>query len=83
MIILALEEMLLKSYDYFHRNKTEIRKFMSKYKTLDELIKDYPDKNAREEELKAMSDEDIDTLISHMNNIQGKIYLKSFKKDQR
>ena len=50
------------------------------YRTLDELIKDYPDKTEREAHLKRMSNQEIDTLISHMRNIQGKIYLSSFKK---
>ena len=50
------------------------------YKTLDELAKKYPDKTKREAQLRQMSDSEIDTLISHMNNVQGKIYLKSFKK---
>lgn len=52
------------------------------YKTLDELAKKYPDKTAREVQLKKMTDAEIDTLISHTNNTQGKIYLKSFKKNK-
>lgn len=51
-----------------------------KYKTLEDLAKDYPDKSAREAQLKKMSNAEIDNLINHMHNVQGKIYLKSFKK---
>ena len=53
---------------------------MKNYKTLEELIKDYLDKSEREQQLQQMSNEEIDILIEHMRNIQGKIYLKSFKK---
>ena len=53
---------------------------MAKYTRLEDLAKDYPNKNDREAELKKMSNGEIDTLISNMQNIQGKIYLKSFKK---
>jgi hypothetical protein len=52
---------------------------MSNYKTLDELAKDFPNKADREEQLKKMNCAQIDVLIRHMNNIQGKIYLQSFK----
>ena len=52
---------------------------MSNYKTLDELAKDFPNKADREEQLKKMNCAQIDVLIHHMNNIQGKIYLQSFK----
>lgn len=53
---------------------------IGRYRTFDELAKDYPDKTEREEKLKRMSNQEIDTLISHMRNTQGKIYLSSFKK---
>ena len=53
---------------------------MSNYKTLDELVKAFPEKAEREKQLKSMTNAQIDVLINNMYNIQGKIYLKSFKK---
>ncbi len=53
---------------------------MAQYKKLEDLAKDYPDKSKREAYLKQMSNADIDTMIKNMQNVQGKIYLKSFKK---
>lgn len=53
---------------------------MSNYKTLNELVKDFPNKADREKQLKNMSNKELDTLINTTNNVQGKIYLKSFKK---
>ena len=53
---------------------------MAEYKTLDELVQKFPNKTEREEQLKKMSNEEIDVLINHMRNIQGKVYLKKFKK---
>ena len=50
------------------------------YKTLEELINDYPDKKEREIQLHKMRNEEIDILIQHTRNIQGKNYLASFKK---
>ena len=50
------------------------------YKRLEDVAKDYPEKDKREEILREMNNEQIDTLISNMGNIQGKIYLKGFKK---
>lgn len=53
---------------------------MANYKSLDELVKAFPNKADRESELNRMSNADIDVLIKNMSNVQGKIYLKSFKK---
>ena len=53
------------------------------YKTLEELINDYPDKKEREIQLHKMRKEEIDILIQHTRNIQGKNYLASFKKQRK
>ena len=53
------------------------------YKTLEELTNDYPDKKEREIRLRKMRNEEIDILIQHTRNIQGKNYLASFKKQEK
>lgn len=52
------------------------------YKTLNDLAKDYPEKSAREAQLKKMSNAQINILIDNTHNIQGKIYLESFKEQE-
>lgn len=51
-----------------------------KYTKLEDIAVDYPDRTEREAVLKDMPNEQIDVLIKNMPNIQGKIYLKGFKK---
>ena len=53
---------------------------MMKYKDIFEFQDAYPDRKEREAVLRAMSNEDIDKLISTCGTPQGKVYLKKFKK---
>lgn len=47
---------------------------------IEEFQKKYPTKADKEKALRAMSNSEIDALISASTNIQAKIFYKKFKK---
>lgn len=49
-------------------------------KLIEEFQKKYPTREAKEEALKKMSDEEIDKLINASTNVYGKIFYSKFKK---
>ena len=50
---------------------------------IEEFQKMYPTKESREEQLKTMSNEDIDKIIESCGTVQGKIYYSKFKKKDK
>ena len=55
---------------------------MKEMSIIDIFQQKYPTKEAKEEALKNMTDEEIDELIKASTNIYGKVFYPSFKKEK-